>query len=388
MKPSSRRPPPLLYADSERSADALYFGKIGVPDPFIAFGLRGKKYAVVSALEFGRVRRDSAFDIVLPLEAWLQNARPPRPGARAGAAEVIQLLARKFQQTRFTVPDDFPAALFQKLGRLGLALTVAGGPLFPAREIKTAAEAAAIREAATPRQRRGGIAAAGAGAARQPRPPRPPPPATAAGRSRARRSRFAIEVGLAFAAGATSANTIAAGGDRGETRDPHHRGSGPLRPGELIIVDVFPRVNATGYHGDMTRTYLRGRPSEAQRALVAAVRAAQLAALKAIRAGVNGRAVHARVVDLFAARGYGDPVHPRRGRPDFSTAPVTARARHSRGAADQRDGRLCRKKGSVVYRREPGLYYPGIGGCRIEDVVRVTERGARLLSKYHYEWEL
>ena len=68
-------PPPLLYADTERSADALYFGRIGVPDPFIAFGRGGRKYAVVSALEFNRVRRDSAFDVVLPLEARLQRAR-------------------------------------------------------------------------------------------------------------------------------------------------------------------------------------------------------------------------------------------------------------------------------------------------------------------------
>jgi hypothetical protein len=47
IKPSFRVPaknplPPLLYADTERSADALYFGRVGVPDPFIAFGLRGK----------------------------------------------------------------------------------------------------------------------------------------------------------------------------------------------------------------------------------------------------------------------------------------------------------------------------------------------------------
>ena len=51
-------PPPLLYADTERSADALYFGRVSVPDPFVALAAHGKKYAVVSALEFGRVRRD------------------------------------------------------------------------------------------------------------------------------------------------------------------------------------------------------------------------------------------------------------------------------------------------------------------------------------------
>ncbi len=77
---------PLLYADSERSADALYFGRVRVPDPFIAFGARGRKFAVVSALEFGRVSRDSAFDVVLPLEDWLKipggAARPRRRRCR------------------------------------------------------------------------------------------------------------------------------------------------------------------------------------------------------------------------------------------------------------------------------------------------------------------
>jgi Xaa-Pro aminopeptidase len=37
---------------------------------------------------------------------------------------------------------------------------------------------------------------------------------------------------------------------------------------------------------------------------------------------------------------------------------------------------------------EPGLYYPGLGGCRIEDVVQVTATGATMLSRYHYQWEL
>jgi len=62
------RPPPLLYADSESSSDALYFGRISVPDPFIAFGLRGRRHAVVSALEFARVKGNSKFDVVHPLE--------------------------------------------------------------------------------------------------------------------------------------------------------------------------------------------------------------------------------------------------------------------------------------------------------------------------------
>jgi Xaa-Pro aminopeptidase len=45
------------------------------------------------------------------------------------------------------------------------------------------------------------------------------------------------------------------------------------------------------------------------------------------------------------------------------------------------------KKGAVVT-VEPGLYYPGLGGCRIEDVVQVTDRAPRLLSYHPYDWEL
>ncbi|MCX6940647.1 MAG: hypothetical protein NTX09_07920 [Verrucomicrobia bacterium] len=77
-------PPPLLYADTTRSPDALYFGRVEVPDPFIAFGLRGKKYAVVGALEFGRVKKTSSFDVVLPLESYVKRARDLWPERKPG----------------------------------------------------------------------------------------------------------------------------------------------------------------------------------------------------------------------------------------------------------------------------------------------------------------
>src|SRR5271170_7256750 len=102
--PSRPVPPPLLYADTESSADALYFGRVGVPDALIAFGAKGRKYAVVSALEFGRVRRESDFDVVLPLEDALRRARANWPRRKVGVAEVILLLAKELGQKRFTVP--------------------------------------------------------------------------------------------------------------------------------------------------------------------------------------------------------------------------------------------------------------------------------------------
>ena len=373
-------PPPLLYADTERSSDALYFGRVGVPDPFVAFGLRGKKYAVVSALEFGRVKKTSDFDVVLPLEVYLKRARDLWPQRRPGAAEVIFLLSKDLKQSRFTVPDDFPAGVFDKLFELGLDLEVAEGALFPEREIKTPAESAAIREGNR-------LSALGFAAAEKILRA-----AKISGRTLRHRGqvvtsemlKFAIEVAI-LEAGGVSSNTIVAGGD--QACDPHERGFGPIRANELIILDIFPRVTATGYHGDMTRTFLRGRASDAQRALVAAVRAAQSAATKMIRTGVNGRHVHNKCVEIFTARGF-ETKHTAKGSVGFFHG-----TGHGLGLAVHEPPRMSPtidyplKKNSVVT-VEPGLYYPGLGGCRIEDVVQVTAAAPKMLSRYHYNWEL
>lgn len=354
----------------------LYFGRFSVPDPFIAFGVRGKKIAVLNALEFGRAKKSSGFDTVLPLEPWLDKARAKNP--KAGAAEVIALLARHYKLRAFDVASDFPLALADKLRALGLKLAPVPA-LFPEREIKTAAEAAAIREgnrcsalgiaAAENALRRSKIKAGKLVLDGQP--------------LTSERLKTAIEIAC-LEAGAVSADTIAAGGD--QACDPHERGHGPLRAHELIVVDVFPRVTATGYHGDMTRTFLKGRASEKQHHLVAAVRTAQLAALDAIRAGVNGRHVHQQCLNTFERHGFETKRTPKGSVGFFhGTGHGLGLDIHETPRVSTVDYVL--KKGSVVT-VEPGLYYPGLGGCRIEDVVQVTDAKPKMLSSFHYDWEI
>ena len=91
-------------------------------------------------------------------------------------------------------------------------------------------------------------------------------------------------------AGGTPTNTIVAGGD--QACDPHERGSGPLYANSLIILDIFPRDPQTGYWGDMTRTVVRGRASEAQRKLWETVKEGQELALGEIKDGVDGMTIH------------------------------------------------------------------------------------------------
>jgi Xaa-Pro aminopeptidase len=374
------QPPPLLYADSTTNPDQRYFGRIPVPDPFISFRAGRRKVCVVSALEFGRVNRASSFDVVLPLEAWHQRARQRWPDRRIGPAEVILLLAERYRIQAFTVPDDFPASVAFKLLQDGLKLSPANGMIFPEREIKDPAETAALR--AGNRCAALGIAAAEALLRR----------ARIKGRWLYHQGRkltsedlkFAIETAC-LAAGAVSLDTIAAGGNQG--CDPHESGHGPVRANELIIIDVFPRVTATGYHGDMTRTFLRGRASDAQRRLVATVRAGQQLALAAVRAGANGRDVHRRVADYFTTEGYATR-HTPRGSIGFFHG-----TGHGLGLAVHELPRISgttdyELKAGVVVTVEPGLYYPGTGACRIEDVVQVTSGRPKLLSHYHYDWEI
>ena len=370
----------LLYAASSENADQLYFGRVNVPDPFLALGIGRKKYAVVSALEFGRVKRESDFDVVLPLEALAKEAVDLFPNRKVGPADILAVLARRLRIRDFVVPEDFPAGLATRITAHKLNVEVADGPIFPQRELKSDKEAEAIRQGN--RCSAAGIAAAervlraskikGRGLLYQGKP------------LTSERLKVAIETAC-LEAGGVSLGTIAAGGD--QACDPHHRGTGPLRPHQLIIVDVFPRVNSTGYHGDMTRTFLKGKATDAQRALVAAVREAQLAALKSIKAGVNGQDVHRQVTDVFARRGY-ETRHTAEGSVGFFHG-----TGHGLGLAVHEPPRMnsttaYRLKKNSVVTVEPGLYYPGLGGCRIEDVVQVTDARPKMLSKFHYEWEL
>jgi Xaa-Pro aminopeptidase len=369
----------LLYAATEHSADTLYFGGVDVPDAFVAMGIRGRKLAVVSALEFGRVKRTGDFDSVLSLESYIEKARAAWPRRKPGAAEVIAILSREQKAGTLTVPGDFAAGLYKDLRDMGVKLDISEGALFPEREIKTRAEAEALREG-------NACSAAGIGAAERVLR------ACKVKGSRliyqgsvltSERLKIAIEIAC-LERGSVSSNTIAAGGD--QACDPHNRGSGPLRANELIIVDVFPRVAATGFHGDMTRTFLRGRANEAQKAIVAGVRAAQLKALSLIRTGVNGKDVHRAVMETFVARGF-ETKKTARGHIGFFHG-----TGHGLGLEVHEPPRMGNvdyvlKAGSVVT-VEPGLYYPGVGACRIEDVVQVTSKAPLMLSRYPYEWEL
>ena len=371
----------LLYAASESSADLLYLSGVFVPDPFLVIIAQKKSYAVVSQLEFGRVAKQSKFDEVMLLETIRQKAADNLQIslAEVGPGELMVYFAQRFAVKKIEVPADFPALYYARLFEAGYRIEVVEGAFFPKRGKKTDAEVRAIRQ---------GNAASAAGIRAAEAVLRA---ATIDGNRilyegktlTSERLRSIIDQAC-LEKGATASHTIVAGGR--QACDPHEGGHGALRPHELIIIDVFPRVQKTGYHGDMTRTFLKGKASPAQRALVKAVRNAQAAAMAQVKAGIKGDAVHAAAKKVFDKAGF---VTERRkwGFVGFihSTGHGLGLELHEAPRVSKGAPKL--KAGQVIT-VEPGLYYPEIGGCRIEDVVRVTKDGCEKLSSLHYRLEI
>lgn len=371
----------FLYAASEQSADVFYLSGVFVPDAYLSMVISGRSYAVVNRLEYGRVKASSKYDEVFLQESIHQEAakRLKLPVELIGPTECMLYFVKVHKAKLVEVPSSFPAIYYAKLRDAGLKVVIAAEPFFPARELKTDEEAKAIRQ---------GNAASAAGIRAAELVLRA---SKVAGKRllfegatlTSERLRTIIDQAC-LGKGAVAQHTIVAGGKQG--CDPHEGGHGPLKPNELIIVDVFPRVQKTGYHGDMTRTFLKGRANDAQRALVAAVRDAQLAAIAKVKAGISGASIHKAANDVFEARGF--PTERRgEGFVGFihSTGHGLGLEVHEQPRVSPKAGRL--RSGHVIT-IEPGLYYPEIGGCRIEDVVRVTKDGSELLSPCHYRWEL
>jgi Xaa-Pro aminopeptidase len=184
---------------------------------------------------------------------------------------------------------------------------------------------------------------------------------------------LALETAIRAGGGEPAFATIVAAGVNGAA--PHATpGDRAIERGTLVTIDFGARLD--GYCSDCTRTYAAGAVGDDLAAIHDLVLRAQTAALDAVRPGAEGREVDAVARDLITADGHGEHFGHGLG--------------HGVGLEVHEAPRLARtakeplQNGNIVT-VEPGVYVPGLGGVRIEDLVVVAPDGARVLSGHSKE---
>ncbi|TAJ07174.1 MAG: aminopeptidase P family protein [Nitrospirae bacterium] len=368
----------LMIAASESDSNLFYATRFMAPDPFIFLEIKGERILIMSDLEMDRARSQATVDRVLSYSELERDVRGKGVDS-PGSSDLVHAVLQSEGIKRLLVPGNFPYAHAARLLELGYRLETKKEPFFERRVVKTGEEVRHIEAAQRATEE-----------------------AVAAAHDALRRT--TIKKGLLWLDGepltseqikklinvklmerdCVAQHTIVAGGE--QACDPHNEGSGPLPADRSIIFDVFPRSASSRYFADMSRTVVRGTPSPDLIRLYQTVKDAQEEAITKVRDGADGAKIHQGICERFEAAGY-------------KTGLVNGRMQgyfHGTGhgvGLDIHEPPRISKTGSPlqeghVVTVEPGLYYPGLGAVRIEDMVLVTSDGCRNLTNFPKTFEL
>jgi Xaa-Pro aminopeptidase len=368
----------LIVAASERDANLYYVTRFLAPDSFVFLQTTTQKILLMSDLEIDRAKQQATVDIVLSYSDYDKKLKD-QGMTEPKAADVIKAVLDEFGVTNLIVPTNFGVGLADALRDRGFQINARGEPFYPERAIKSpdevqyvldtmrATEEAighAIQVIRTAEIHQGQLYYEG----------------------EVLTSEFIkklINVKL-MENDCIAQHTIVACGD--DACDPHNEGSGPFRAHRPIVMDVFPKSSKTGYYADISRTVVRGKPSDALRRVYDTVLQGQELGLQMVKAGASGKAIHAAIQDLFEHAGYHTGVIDERVQGFFhGTGHGVGLEIHEPPRISRIDDTL--QPGHVVT-VEPGLYYLGIGGVRIEDTVVVTSDGYENLTSFPKQFEL
>ena len=359
--------PTLIIDDSIHNQDLYYVTRFLAQDRFLYLNTGEREILLISQMELGRALNESRIDDIRTTTDYDIIEKSKQYGRETAYNLVVAELLHDEGITRIEVPYNFPIFLADDLRSRGFEVAPTRGGIAELRTVKTRREIEEIKKAqecceAAMKRAIDAIRSAGV---------RDGLLVDSADSGRVLTSeqiRAVIEHTL-IDCGCESCSTIVAGGKDGA--EPHNMGTGTLKADESIVIDIFPCLRKERYYADMTRTVARGNPSRALIEMHEAVFDAQSAAIQAVCAGVSGDEVHSVVCDLFDDRGYRKLFPHSTGHGvglDVHEAPAVA------------SGGEVLRAGNVIT-IEPGLYDPGVGGIRLEDLVVVTKSGCENLTK-------
>jgi Xaa-Pro aminopeptidase len=360
-------PDVLISGDTFRSPEMRHEVPVAIPDPFLYAERNGSRHVFVSALEYERVRAVDGLEAHAMEEYGVDDLLAQGMRRDDAELEVYVRACKELEIREAVVPATFPLALADRLRQDGIAVQPERDLFVDRRRVKTESELAGIRRAQ--RACEAGMAAAKAMLAE----------GVTSEEVRAAIERVFIEHG------AQAEELIVSHG--AQSAIGHEMGSGPIAAGEPVVIDLFPRDQESGCYADMTRTFVVGEPSDELVEWHRLCKEALDLALEAILPGVPGAELHRLVCDLFHEHGYKTQLSKQPGEVladgffhslghgvglEVHEAPSLGRSGEELVAGD-------------VVAVEPGLYRSGIGGCRLEDLVLVTEDGHENLTDFPYD---
>ena len=371
----------LIFADSVTSPEMRHEVPVVIPDPFLYAEKDGKRYVVSAAFEVDRVK-----EIGIEGSPWEHYGYDELIATGLPREEIVWKhvnlnACRELGITDAVVPRSFPTLAADHLRENGITLEPDHKFFADRRRVKNEAELEGIRKAQK-------AAEAAMGAARDLIfRAEPSNGGVKVDGETLTSERLKATIRRVFSEhGVSGDDFIVSHG--AQTAIGHELGHGPIAPNEPIVIDLWPKDPDSACYADMTRTYVVGEAPEELVKYHGLVKEALDQSFAATKAGVAGSAVYTLVCELFEEHGQ---------KTSLSKAPGEVLEEgffhglgHGVGLEVHEAPSLGRGgtgdlvAGDVVT-LEPGLYRPGFGGCRLEDLVLVTENGAENLTDFPYD---
>ena len=356
----------VIYASS-RDTDMKYLTHFTTSDPFVFFKKPGEPgVIIVSQMETGRASREATATVMTRTQAGLPEIMKTEKDPYRATAKMIAGQVGK----KILVPPNFPIALANAMSEY-CSVVVDGGTIQSMRAKKSKIELILMNnvQKVTQRAMDRAISLIRNSSVKKGILYIDQKPLTS------EQVKFSMH-SLLLEHGCSAVDTIVSCGE--DTAIPHMSGSGPLKSDEPIVIDLFPVEEKSGYYADMTRTVVKGEPSKEIREMYDALHEAKQLGISRVKAGVSGADIHLAVVDFFKERGY-----------ETDTRGFIHNLGHGVGLQVHELPTIgpagkALETGNVIT-IEPGLYYPGIGGVRLEDIGAVTSRGFNNFTTFSEE---
>jgi Xaa-Pro aminopeptidase len=373
-------PDVLIYADTIRSPEMRHEVPLAVPDPFLYAERNGARHVLVHSMEAARMG-GLGLELHPPEEYGFDELVKQGLPRLEIYFELALRACRAWGLEQASVPHTFPLELADRLRGNGIELTPDREHFEARRRVKGKEELAGIRRA----QRAAEAAMAAARDLLRSASPNGSSLVLDGEPLTSERIKRAIERVFSDH-DCTGEEMIVAHGE--QSAIGHHMGEGPIAAGEPVIIDLWPRDRHSACHADMTRTFCVGEPPAELVEWHGLVLDSLQASLATIKAGVQDKAVYDVASEVFERRGFPTMRTKQPG------VPLQEGFYHGLGhgvglevheapsmGVTSKDDLLA---GDVVT-VEPGLYRPGFGGVRLEDLVVVTEDGVENLTEFPYD---